>query len=68
MKSRIKEWIVRSGYTNERLAEELGVSRETVSKWANSKSFPGVKTLWVLAKKFNCKVDELYYALDNEKE
>ncbi|WP_010094452.1 helix-turn-helix transcriptional regulator [Ornithinibacillus scapharcae] len=64
LRSRIKEWIVRSGYTNERLAEELGVSRETVSKWANSKSFPGVKTLWTLSRKFGCKVDELYEIIE----
>lgn len=65
LKSRIKEWIVRSGYTNERLAEELEVSRETVSKWANGKSFPGVKTLWTLSRKFGCKVDELYEVIED---
>lgn len=60
LKSRIKEWIVKCGLTNEEVARQLDVSRETVSKWANTKAYPSLLNSFKLADLFGCKVDDLY--------
>jgi len=60
MKSRIKEWIVRSDLTNEEVSKILGVSRETVSKWCNTKAYPSLMMAFKLAELFGCRVDDLY--------
>ncbi|MFB1098190.1 helix-turn-helix transcriptional regulator [Terribacillus sp. JSM ZJ617] len=66
MDSRIKEWIVRRKLKNDLVAERLGVSRETVSKWCNNKAVPSLKKAFELANLLNCKVDDLYYFETNE--
>ena len=47
------------GYTQEQLAEMVGVSAQAVSKWENDLSCPDVMTLPTLAQKLGCTVDEL---------
>lgn len=66
MKSRVKEWIVRSGMKNDQVAEILGVSRESVSKWCNNKTVPTLRTAFRLAKLLNCTVDDLFNTDDVE--
>lgn len=45
--------------TQEKLAEKLGVSRQTVSKWEVDSAFPEMETAIVLCKLFSCSLDEL---------
>jgi putative transcriptional regulator len=66
MESRIKEWIVRRKLKNDLVADRLGVSRETVSKWCNDKSVPSLKKAFELASLLECKVDDLFYFDDNK--
>lgn len=48
-----------AGYTQEYVAETLGVSRQAVSKWENGASEPSTANLMALAKLYGLSVDEL---------
>lgn len=45
--------------TQEKLAERLGVSRQTISKWESDESLPEIGKLIELCDIFSCKLDEL---------
>ncbi len=49
-----------SGMTQEQLAETLGVSSQSVSKWENDTTMPDIMLLPAIAGCFNITVDELY--------
>ncbi len=48
-----------SGTTQEQLAEELGVSRQSVSKWESGLSFPEMDTLMRICDLYNTTLDTL---------
>lgn len=48
------------GWTQENLAEVIGVSAQTISKWENSTTCPDVALLPVLADVFGVTIDALY--------
>ena len=45
--------------TQEQLAEQLGVSNKTVSKWENGKSYPDIHSLLLLSALFDVSLDQL---------
>ncbi|NLO85675.1 MAG: helix-turn-helix transcriptional regulator [Clostridiales bacterium] len=47
------------GMTQEELAEQMNVSRQTVSKWELDAAFPEMEKAIALAKLFSCSIDEL---------
>lgn len=47
------------GLTQEQLAEQMGVTRQTVSKWESSASYPEMEKLLALCDLFGCTLDEL---------
>ena len=47
------------GMTQERLAERLEVSRQTVSKWETGEAYPELDKLMEISKLFSCTLDEL---------
>ncbi len=49
------------GFTQEYVAEALGVSRQAVSKWENGTSDPSTANLMALAKLYGLSVDELLH-------
>ena len=49
-----------SGMTQEQLAETLGVSAQSISKWENEVTMPDIMLLPVIAGCFDITVDELY--------
>ncbi|MGM9607705.1 MAG: helix-turn-helix domain-containing protein [Oscillospiraceae bacterium] len=49
----------RAGTTQEQLAEELGVSRQSVSKWEGGASFPEMDTLLRICDMYNMDLDTL---------
>lgn len=53
------------GLTQTELAEKLGVTEQTVSKWENDKCYPDVSLLPLLANVFNCSVDAVL-GIDND--
>ncbi len=50
---------MRRSMTQEELAEQMGVSRQTVSKWEMSAAFPETEKAIALSRLFNCSLDEL---------
>ncbi len=48
-----------NGYSQEVLAEKLGVSRQSISKWERAESSPEIDNLMALAKIYGMTVDEL---------
>lgn len=55
----ITEFRKRCGYTQKELADKIGVSVQTVSKWENSISAPDISMLSPLASAFSITVDTL---------
>ena len=49
----------RAGITQEQLAEQLGVSRQSVSKWESDASVPELEKLVRMARLFRVTLDEL---------
>ncbi|MCK8060759.1 MULTISPECIES: helix-turn-helix domain-containing protein [unclassified Fusibacter] len=47
------------GYSQEALADKLGVSRQAVSKWERDEALPDIHNLSLLADVFNISIDEL---------
>ena len=45
--------------SQEQLAEKLGVSRQSVSKWENGEAYPEMDKVLQLCKMFNLNIDEL---------
>ncbi len=56
---RIAEKRRAKGFTQEELAERMGVSAQAVSKWENDLSCPDIMTLPTLGEILGCSVDEL---------
>jgi len=57
-----------AGYSQESLAEKLGVSRQAVSKWERSESSPDTDNLIALAQLYGVSIDELLYVDDSFKD
>ena len=55
----IKAHRTRCGMTQEFVAEQLGVSRQAVSKWESGKADPSTSNLLMLAKLFEISPEEL---------
>lgn len=55
----------KANLSQEKLAFEMSVSRQTISKWENGDSYPSTKHILMLTKILNCSMDEL---VDNEAE
>ncbi len=49
----------RDGYTQESFAEQMGVSRQTISKWESDACFPEMDKLLLMCDMFRCKLDDL---------
>lgn len=49
----------RAGYTQETLAEALGISRQSVGKWEKGQTMPEANTLLTLAGLLGCSLDTL---------
>ncbi len=59
------------GYSQEALAEKLGISRQAISKWERAESSPDTDNLIALSKLYNISLDVLLEAddesIENEK-
>ena len=55
----IKEAREKAGFTQQDLADELGVSQSTVAMWETQKSLPRTDKLPALAKILGCTIDDL---------
>ena len=62
---RIKQCRQNVGLTQEQVADEMGVSRQAVTKWENGKSAPSTENLFKLASLFGTTVDFLLPELED---
>lgn len=58
--TKIKQLRYKSKLTQEQLAERLGLSAQSVSKWENSIAMPDITLLPKLAEEFGVSIDELF--------
>ena len=45
--------------SQEELSEQVGVSRQSISKWENGEAYPEMNNILKLCKIFNCKINDL---------
>lgn len=57
--SRLQQFRKRNGYSQEVLAEKLGISRQSISKWERGEASPEIDNLMALAKIYGVTIDEL---------
>ncbi len=62
---RIFEYRKKAGFTQEEIAERLGVSRQAVSKWEQDAAFPETDKVLELCKLFSVSADELLFGREN---
>ena len=54
---KLKDARMKSGFTQETVAEKVNVSRQTISNWENEKSYPDLLTLVRISDEFDCSLD-----------
>ena len=59
LSERIYKFRRESGLSQEQLAEKIGVSRQSISKWESGSSTPELEKLLALSECFNITLDEL---------
>ncbi len=57
--NKLKERRKIMNYSQERLAERLGITQGAISQWEQGKSKPNIDKLIEISKIFQCSVDEL---------
>lgn len=57
--NRLQQLRKENGYSQEVLAEKLGISRQSVSKWERAESSPEIANLMALSKIYGLTIDEL---------
>ena len=66
--NRLQQLRKENGYSQEELADKLGISRQAVSKWERAESSPDTDNLIVLARLYNISLDELLYDTESNEE
>lgn len=56
---KLKEARLRAGLTQEKVAEEIQVTRQTISNWETQKSFPDIVSVIKLSTLYNISLDKL---------
>lgn len=57
--NKLKKSRLESKLTQEKVAEEIQVSRQTISNWENEKSYPDIVSVIKLSDLYNVSLDEL---------
>ena len=58
--SKIKQLRIKCGYTQDELANKIGVSSQAISKWENQITTPDITLLPILSEVFGVTIDELF--------
>ena len=64
MNNRVKELRKKKGYTQENLAEIIGVSRQTVNAIEKQKFDPSLNTAFKMAKLFELPIESIFLSED----
>lgn len=65
MKNKLEEIRKENGYTQEELAEKLGVSRQTINSLEKGKYNPSIILAFKIAKFFNLLIEEIFIYEEN---
>ena len=60
MKNNIDYWIEKRGFKKKWIADQLGVSKNVLSRWIHGHSKPSLENAFKLARILDCKVDDLF--------
>jgi len=60
VKNRVRECRQQTGWTQQDLAERLGVSRQTVNAIETGKYDPSLPLAFALAALFDCRIEDLF--------
>ena len=67
MKNRLEELRRKKGISQERLAEAMGVSRQTINSLESGRYNPSIKLAFKLARYFDLSIEEIFiYEEDNK--
>lgn len=58
--NKIKQLRLKSGLTQEQLANKLGVTAQSISKWETESTMPDISLLPLISKEFGVTIDELF--------
>ncbi|MCY9374538.1 helix-turn-helix transcriptional regulator [Bacillus spizizenii] len=67
MKNRLVEYRKKYGYSQDRLAELLNVSRQTIISIEKGKYNPSLPLAFAIAKTFHTIVENIFYEEENER-
>ena len=56
---KLKDARMKSGFTQEAVAEKINVSRQTISNWENEKSYPDIVSVIELSDLYSISLDDL---------
>lgn len=56
---KLKNARMKSGFTQETVAEKINVSRQTISNWENEKSYPDIISVIALSDLYSTSLDDL---------
>ena len=56
---KLKNARIEAGLTQEKAAEKIDVSRQTISNWENNKSYPDINSLLLMSEVFEISLDQL---------
>lgn len=56
---KLKDARMKSGFTQETVAEKIHVSRQTISNWENEKSYPDIISVIALSDLYSISLDDL---------
>ena len=56
---KLKDARMKSGFTQENVAEKINVSRQTISNWENEKSYPDIINVIELSNLYSISLDDL---------
>ncbi len=66
--SKLKELRKKTGFSQEKLAEKIGVSRQAVTKWETDNGIPDIENIIAISKLFDISIDELLLDKKRKKE
>jgi putative transcriptional regulator len=66
IRNRVKELRIELGWTQQQLADAVGVSRQSINSIERERYVPSLPLALTFAKVFNCSTDKIF-SLENEK-
>lgn len=60
MENNLKVWRAKNDLTQEELAKEVGVTRQTINSIERRKYDPSLELAFKLAKFFDCKIEDIF--------